>query len=808
MGRSRRKFQLLSRIAVLCVALCVAATASAVEPSFSNVQYATVGGQALRLDIYQPTTGSGPRPVLVHLHGGGWFSGDKYPIEPQVTPLLAQGIAIVSVQYRLTGNPWTFGDDLTFPAQIHDIKGAVRWLRANASTYNFDPKRIGVWGSSAGAHLAALLGTSGGVKALEGNIGGNLNYSSRVQAVGEYFGPTDLMNEGPDFNGLPGHDNTDGDFSTRARLFGWMAPGQGIGNIRANINNLAAPYPTLVNLVYQASPLFHVTNDDPPTFIAHGTVDQLVPVAQATKLSEALISAGVYVETNIVVGANHEEIPPSVDAALRSFLVAKLALDASGPSAPVLISAVGVSDSQIDLTWNPSNDAQSGLAEYIIYRANVEIARVAGSQTTFSDTGLTPNTSHSYKIAAVNGQFTDGPVSGTLAAQTMLDTSPPGVDDVLASGVPTIVKVMFDEPVNPATAVNLKNYIIQPGIAISGAALEPDQRTVTLTTVPLQPTKNYTLAVGNVQDAHGNGRGRGRGGPLVVPFTFQARVRSGLVAMYDFEEGSGDRVLDVSNVGAPLDLEIKNPGNVTWTDGGLRLDSATRVQSLFWGTKVIDGCKNSSEVTVEAWVTPANTTQDGPVRMITLSSYEHKRNVTLGPGQLEWVWLVRTTNTDMNGVPLIVSPWGDVTTNLTHIVATFDGAGMSKIYVNGVLRKNQSIGGNLSNWANGFRFALGNELFNDWPWLGTFHLVAVYNRALTAGDVTINFNAGPDPETVNTCPANIAGGDSVVDVFDLFELLSNWGTNGAGADLASPYEMVDVFDLFVILSAWGTCPGS
>lgn len=805
MRSDRPNVKLLLLMLTLCASASFAADARAVEPTFANVQYGEVGGTPLRLDIYMPSAGTAPYPVVVHVHGGGWFTGDKYPIDAPVAPLLSQGIAIVSVQYRLTGWHYQFGDDLHFPAQIHDIKGAVRWLRANATTYNFDGKRIGVYGSSAGGHLAALLGTSGDVKELEGNVGGNLNKSSRVCVVGEYFGPTDLMNENPDFNGLPGHDDLDEPGSTRSHLIGWTADGQGIGDIRANQNNPNAPYPTLVNVVRQASPLYHVTNDDPPTFIAHGTADQLVPVAQAQKLADALVTEGVPVELHLVPGANHEEIPPSVDAQLRSFLIAKLALDPTGPSAPTLVSAVGASDTKINLEWTAANDPTTGVAQYIIYRENVEVARVAGWKTSFTDADLDPNTAYSYKVTAVNGQFTDGTPSGTLVGQTLNDTTPPDVDMVDASGVPTMVNVKFDEMLNPASAENPKNYIISPGIGITNATVAPDQRTVTLTTTPMNATQSYSLLVGNVQDAHGNGRGK-RGTPLIVPFTFDARVRDGLLALYDFEQGSGDMVPDVSSVGEPMDLEILDPGNVTWTPGGLRLDAAARIQSLFWGTKLIDACQYTNELTVEAWVTPANTTQDGPVRIITLSSYEHKRNFTIGPGQLEWVWLVRTTDTDVNGVPLLVTPWGDVTTDLTHVLCTFDGAGMSKIYINGQLRASDDIGGDLSNWAHCFRFGLGNELFDDWPWLGTFHLVSVYNRALTASEVTINYNAGPDPGMGVLCPSDISGHDGVVNVNDLFALLSNWATNGPGADLAMPLDTVDVQDLFQLLTAWGACP--
>lgn len=783
---------------------------AAVEPDVADIQYGQVAGQGLHLDLYLPASGAAPYPLVIHLHGGGWFSGDKYPLDDPVLELLNTGVAIASVQYRLTGNHWDHGDNLTFPAQIHDIKGATRWLRANAAAYNLDPTRFGVWGSSAGGHLAALLGTSGGVAELEGTIGGNLEHSSRVQVAANYFGPCDLMNENPDFMGMPGHQDQDFYFSTRSRLIGWSREGEGIGDIRANQDNPDAPYPTLVDMVWDASPLAHVSADDPPFFIAHGTLDQEVPVLQATKLEQALLAVGVDVEKHIIDGVGHDELPPSVDEDLVDFLLAKLTVDASPPTPPTLNSAVPVSDSQIDLSWSAGSDPDTGIAEYVLYRDSAVAARVAGSQFSYSDTGLDADTSFDYEIAAVNGQLAESAPSNLITAQTLADLTPPQIEFVDGSGVPTVVRVVFDESLDPASAEDELNYSITPGITVHSASLQPGGRTAVLTTSAHNPGASYTLTVTGVEDLAGNRRSNSRrsGGPLIVNYTFEPRVRDGLVVLYDFEQGSGLLVPDVSGVGDPMDLEILVPGDVAWTEHGLELTAPTEVASLFWATKIIEACEATDELTLETWVTPANTTQDGPARMITLSSVYHKRNFTLGPGQLEWVWLVRSTETDTNGVPLLVSPWGDVSTSLTHVICTWDSSGMSRIYVNGQLRASDLIGGELTPWAHCFRFVLGNEPVDDGgsdiDWLGEFHLVSVYSRALTAAEVQANYEAGADPD--ETCPADIDGDDGEVNVFDLILLLSNWNTDGPGAEIAPPTDVVDVFDLIELLDQWGSCP--
>lgn len=776
----------------------------AVEPTYPDLVYGAVGQQPLHLDIYLPTTGKGPFPVVLHIHGGGWFLGERYPIEPYMEPLLDNGIAIASVQYRLTGHRQEFGDDLTFPAQIHDLKGAVRWLRANAGTYNLDPTRIGAWGSSAGGHLAALLGTSGDVKRLEGDIGGNLEYSSRVQAAANYYGPCDILNEALDITDPPGGEDHDYYFSTRSRLIGWSQQGQGIGDIRANQNNPDVPYPTLVALTVDAGSLAHVSADDPPFFIGHGTLDFDVPVAQAQKLNDALVAAGVDVELHIVPGAVHDDLPQSVHDALIAWFVNVLADDPTGPGAPALISAAAASDTQIDLTWTAGSDPETGVAEYIIYRDGAAIDRVAGSALSYSDTGLDALTSYSYTVAAVNGQMAESAPSNAVAAQTLDDVIGPTVQSVYAAGVPTQVRVEFNELVDSASAESTFNYTIAPDVFVSNATLQSDNRTVVLTTSALDTETAYTLSVSDVNPP-GRG-GDGGSNPIVVPFTYSPRVRDGLIAEYDFEQGSGDTVADVSGAGTPMDLWIDDPASTTWVTGGLRLDAPTLVRSPFWASKIVDACTATNAITVEAWVKPANVTQDGPVRMVTMSSVEYQRNFTLGPGTTEWVWLVRTTQTDTNGVPLNTTGFGFVTTDLQHVVATFDSSdGRSRIYLNGQQVNWENIGGDLSDWAHGMRFALGNELLDSWPWLGTFYHVAVYDRALSAADIQINFGAGPGPvEPDPPCPADVTG-DDTVDVFDLFELLGNWGADAAGADLAPPTDVVNVQDLFELLAAWGPC---
>ena len=233
-----------------------------------DLQYVENGHQRNRLDLYLPEKAEGQLPLVVWIHGGGWQMGSKDGC-PAV-PLTAKGYAVASINYRLSQHA-------VFPAQIEDCKAAIRWLRANAAKYHLDANHVGVWGGSAGGHLVALLGTTGGVKELEGK-GGNLDQSSRVQCVVDWFGPTDFVSWDPNFNKTV--------YSMITHLLGDTA----------SENKEKAR---------KASPLFYVSKDAAPFLIVHGDQDNLVPLAQSEALADALKKAGVEVKLVVVKGNGH-----------------------------------------------------------------------------------------------------------------------------------------------------------------------------------------------------------------------------------------------------------------------------------------------------------------------------------------------------------------------------------------------------------------------------------------------------------------------------------------------------------------------
>lgn len=223
------------------------------------------------------------------------------------------------------------------------------------------------------------------------------------------------------------------------------------------------------------------------------------------------------------------------------------------------------------------------------------------------------------------------------------------------------------------------------------------------------------------------------------------RVTNGLYVLYTFKEGSGSTVLDVSGVGTPLNLTINNPNNVTWTTDGLAVDSAVLIQSSTAATKVITNCMAANEITLEAWVTPATLTPGGqlPKHIITLSQDQNNRNFALGQyGNANYGARLRTTNTTANGLPDFLSPANSLTTTQTHVVYTRNITGTEKLYLNNTVVATGTRTGNFGNWDAGYQLALANELNLNRAWLGQYHLIAVYCRALTFAEINQNFTAG------------------------------------------------------------------
>lgn len=243
---------------------------------------------AQKLDIYLPAEGDGPFPVIVSIHGGAFMFGDK--ADEQVLPMLEglkRGYAVVSINYRMSG-------EAKFPALVQDVKAAIRWVRANAGQWAIDPGRVCAWGGSAGGYLAAMAGVTEGVPGLEDLSLGNAEQSSRVQAVVDWFGPTDFlkMDEQIAAAGLPANPEQahNGERSPESLLLG-------------------AVITSIPEQVRTANPETYITANAAAFLIQHGTADDIVPCLQSIYFAQkltAVLETG-QVSLDLLDGAKHAD---------------------------------------------------------------------------------------------------------------------------------------------------------------------------------------------------------------------------------------------------------------------------------------------------------------------------------------------------------------------------------------------------------------------------------------------------------------------------------------------------------------------
>ena len=252
-----------------------------------GVEFATVEGfRPLLLDVYLRAASSAPAAAIVYLHGGGWAVGTRRRFgrafaswSPTPLDLLAQaGFVVATVDYRLSG-------EARFPAQLHDVKAAVRWLRGNAERLGVDPARLVTWGESAGGHLAMLAGLCGDRAELDGGIGDFLGESSAVSGVVDWYGPMNLLSLGSQY--AAGSDKRPDDPDS------WESSLVGV------------PLQTDPARARAASPISYVHAGAPPIQIHHGTVDTQVPFAQSVEFVDALRQAGGSADLVIVEGSDH-----------------------------------------------------------------------------------------------------------------------------------------------------------------------------------------------------------------------------------------------------------------------------------------------------------------------------------------------------------------------------------------------------------------------------------------------------------------------------------------------------------------------
>lgn len=212
------------------------------------------------------------------------------------------------------------------------------------------------------------------------------------------------------------------------------------------------------------------------------------------------------------------------------------------------------------------------------------------------------------------------------------------------------------------------------------------------------------------------------------------------VVLYEFDEDSGSQIIDSSGVNPPANLDIPDQRALKRESGSLTLLRPVLLSSKSPPAKLIKAIKRSGEITISAWITPTNLSQSGPARIVTISRNSSSRNVTLGQDKTKFDARFRTEKTGANGIPSLSS--GKALTKKTHVVFTRSKIGIGRIYINGRKNGQRSFPGSLKNWDTNYRIALGNELSNNRPWLGTFHQVAIYSQALSPTEIADQFQNG------------------------------------------------------------------
>ena len=429
------------------------------------------------------------------------------------------------------------------------------------------------------------------------------------------------------------------------------------------------------------------------------------------------------------------------------------------PQTPANLGTATVSESQINLGWTDNSDDETS---FEVYRSNsidgpfTLLASVGSNVESYMDLTVTSENIYYYRVSAKN-DIGESAFSNVAEANPDVITLPPPVPTNL-----TAVSLPDSEInltwVNDAT--DERGFEIHRSFtAGSGFALiaTTSPGTTTYVDTGLQGSTKYYYKVRAINVA-----GTSEFGNEVSATTrFISRVYEGLQVLYNFKEGSGSIVNDISNSGTPMNLTIGNTANVQWQAGqGLRtINGGTIIDAAGNATKIINAVRASNEITLETWVEVDDPDVNGPARILTISVDGGARGATLGqnafqsPATGNYFFTVRLNTSDPN-----VTPNGnpDFSTNETylaselhHVVYTRNVNGVEQIYVDGVSVETGTRGGDFSSWTNNYKLALADENFHGGRnWFGTYYLAAVYSRALTSTEVQQNFDAGFDIEGI------------------------------------------------------------
>ncbi len=394
-------------------------------------------------------------------------------------------------------------------------------------------------------------------------------------------------------------------------------------------------------------------------------------------------------------------------------------VDKTPPSVPSNLRALDVGKDFIDLVWAPSSDNISVSGYYIYVNG---ILHATTSNISMIIDNLSPASSYEISVTAFDNSFNESNPSAILEVRTLEsnNSSKPAVQNDKDLPEISIIKVINSEETTE-TVAKVKS-MGRAEVEEFGIRISENRDFVQDVEVISANRDDY-----DVRSDH--------------------RVTENLQLLYNFSFGTGNLVHDISGIGSPLDLKISDEENIMWLPGqGLKVTGNTSISSGKVPQDLIDSISGTNEITVEAWIKPCEINQAGPARIVTLSSDHFNRAFTLGQKgndmHYDYIFRLNTSNTDANGTPEANTTMYFKKTDLQHVVYTITKDGHEKLYINGVKRFSGYRGGDFSSWDINNFFILANELTGDRPWLGSYFLVAVYNKALKVSEVIQNYNAG------------------------------------------------------------------
>ncbi len=551
--------------------------------------------------------------------------------------------------------------------------------------------------------------------------------------------------------GATASDNVDGDISADVVIDSSAVDTTVVGSypvfydVVDSSENPAVQVIRTVNVVDTTPPVIVLLGNDPQTVVVDaGYVESgaVVTDNQSAPLVLMIDDSGLPVP--LVEGTYQVLYDVTDDAGNPAVQVTRTVNVVAPDGVPPVISLVGADPLVLELNVDPyvelgataSDNVDGDISADVVIDSSAVDTTVVGSYPVFYDVV----------------DSSENPAVQVIRTVNVVDTTPP--------------VIVLSGP-NPQTFAVGESYV-ESGASVTDNQSAPITALIDATGLPDPLVEGTYQVLYDATDDEGNPAARVV--RIVEVVAVDARI-GGAVVEYLFLEGSGSVVGDSSGVGVPLDLMVGDVSRVSWVSGGgLRVEASTTISSGVAASKVISAVQGSNQVSVEAWVDPANLTQNGPARIVSISSDTATRNVMLGQGVYrssgDRVEGRVRNSTSVKGTPTISSPVGSLSGGLTHLVLT-RVAGTQALYIDGVLVATGSSAGTLANWAGSFPLLLANELTGDRPWLGEYCLVAVYDTALTPAEVTQNFQAGcpvgPPPPPDSVPPViSLVGADPLV----------------------------------------------